>query len=740
VNVEPPPLVSHKRPNTVNAVRTTLKAGENLLVTFTTLTEGSELFTAAVGVAVAKLKEMTALRELSTIPVDKLTETTQLKLRLTALKNAGVVTVGDVLGTKRMDLLAIPGVGGQTVDAVKETAAALYEETLKCCFVKFTLDCDDDVNVNALTAVYKYRIWYQHETLLNAMSGEKERLPSLLELSTVAGTRIRWRFIGEQRKTIAVAGVRKLTTVVDSYTTGEFGEPVRDLQKTYGALREPIPFSVVVQDYERNSVEYHTLLEQWLPGNVTGGVHARGAAGLVDLVNAFQLKSSGLKVPLRKYQTFGAKFCLTQKRVLLGDEMGLGKTVQALTVLTHLNTVTPAGLKLIVCPASVMTNWAREIETKTILKPVMLHGENKNVLYRQWVLSETLNIVGVVTFDGVKTLPGLPKDVIFDGVVVDEAHYVKNPEAGRTKAIAGLLKKTEHVMFMSGTPLENDLEEFLRLLKMVNPGAVTDDDGLLVAGSSSFREKVSDVYLRRNVNDVLHEMPPLTIIPEWENFTQDDQKLYEDAVVDGNFMLMRRVGYLAAGSAKLERLTELCVEAVNNNRKVVVFSFFRDVLKVVEERLQTENLPLFGVLSGDMPPVGRQKTIDGLTAHQGGAVLCSQITAGGVGLNIQTAEVVILCEPQLKPSTETQAIARAYRLGQTKPVTVYKMLTPDSVDDQIVEMLKSKTLLFDEYARESDTADQAAAADIKVTAAAVLAAERARLRIPPAPAVSERDT
>src|SRR5262249_44425091 len=155
---------------------------------------------------------------------------------------------------------------------------------------------------------------------------------------------------------------------------------------------------------------------------------------------------------------------------------------------------------------------------------------------------------------------------------------------------------------------------------------------------------------------------------EWVDLEGDDLDAYRDAVAEGNFMAMRRAAYAPGtitGSAKLARLVEIVEEAGANDRKVVVFSFFKDVLAAVRYVLGER---VIGTISGSVAPVERQQIVDQFSESLEPVVLVSQIQAGGVGLNIQAASVVILTEPQWKPTVEEQAIARSHRLGQIRPV------------------------------------------------------------------------
>lgn len=254
----------------------------------------------------------------------------------------------------------------------------------------------------------------------------------------------------------------------------------------------------------------------------------------------------------------------------------------------------------------------------------------------------------------------------------------------------------------------------------------------MIVSPTAFRKAVAPVYLRRNQEDVLTELPELVQVDEWETFGASELDAYRSAVRDGNFMAMRRAAFSGGDpsrSPKLKRLLEIVDEASENGHKIIVFSFFRDVLATVHRALGAR---AYGPLTGDVPAAKRQTLVDEFTGAAGAAVLVSQIQAGGVGLNMQAGSVVILCEPQVKPTMEAQAIARAHRMGQLQTVQVYRLLTQDSVDQRMLEILQSKQRLFDEYARKSDVAALSPEAiDISEATLAreVVAAEQERLAL-----------
>src|SRR5699024_9828182 len=180
---------------------------------------------------------------------------------------------------------------------------------------------------------------------------------------------------------------------------------------------------------------------------------------IVEEVNNYSLDTTDLKVDLRKYQAFGAKYGLHFKRTLLGDEMGLGKTIQALAMINHLfqNNQRYA---IVVCPLSILANWKREVEQHSALKTFIFHGNNRDNEFVKWqkekgILLTTYEHTLRMDFDELLQL---------DILIVDEAHFVKNPDAKRSKSVYKLANVSDYVLFMSGTPIENRLEEMKQLI------------------------------------------------------------------------------------------------------------------------------------------------------------------------------------------------------------------------------------------------------------------------------------
>ncbi len=211
-----------------------------------------------------------------------------------------------------------------------------------------------------------------------------------------------------------------------------------------------------------------------------------------------------------------------------------------------------------------------------------------------------------------------------------------------------------------------------------------------------------------------------------------DPDFYRAMVERGNFMGMRRAAFQALPgqrTSKMERLLELVDDATVNGQKVIVFSFFTSVIWQIAKELGDRALE---PITGGVTPKRRQEIVDQYTNSVEPKVLIGQVQAAGTGLNIQSASVVILCEPQIKPTLETQAIARAHRMGQVRAVQVHRLVIPNSVDAQMMNMLYRKTLEFDAYARDSHLANVAGdwnEEPEKNIASAIILSERTRLAL-----------
>lgn len=451
----------------------------------------------------------------------------------------------------------------------------------------------------------------------------------------------------------------------------------------------------LINHFEDNVAEYYSTIENVSKMNVD--IYSAMKRDLIDKINKFHLDTVNLNVNLRPYQEFGSKFSLSEKRIIIGDEMGLGKTIQAIALIAHLKSQ-HNNFFLVVCPASVMINWYHEIKRHSNLSPTILHGVNYNKNYHVWKKNGG---VAITTFQTLVLSTDLQLEKV-NALIIDEAHYVKNPKAKRTMTVKNIINNSEYVLMLSGTPLENKLTEFTGLIEMLNPAIsrlLRNNKSLEIP--AKFRETVAPIYLRRKRNDVLNELPEIIEVEQWVEQNNLQKEHYIEALKSENFMMLRRSSWITSGSSvspKMERLEEIQEEARENDRKIIVFSFFRDVINLIYDNFKSVALE---PITGDVASQRRHDIIEDFKKASAGSMIVSQIEAGGVGLNIQAASVVVICEPQLKPSTEVQAIGRSYRMGQNKDVIVYRLLTKDSIDEYLYERLYHKQQLFDAFADDS---------------------------------------
>ncbi|MEV4900128.1 DEAD/DEAH box helicase [Citricoccus sp. NPDC055426] len=678
------------------------------------------------------IRETEARALLDTMDVERLKDVTAERLTTGPLVDAGITTVLQVWD-RGTELEALPGVGRTTATRLRGAARTLWDLTVDATPLRFDPADPTGRTQQATELLRRTRAWERLLPLRRATAGlamAETLAPLARAMDAAHPVLLAGREQTAAQFTEAVAAAVQLAGKV----------PREEAEETGGADEAD-----AWEDFLARPADYYALFAELGfttedPEKTQGDLPAE----IVEAVRAYRLDTSALTASLRGYQSFGAKFALVQGKVVIGDEMGLGKTVEALAVLTHLAaTGGPENQHfLVVCPAAVVANWIREIEKMTTLTAHRLHGPEREAAATAW---RRTGGVAVTTFATLRSAAGEadpghdagpagsagPSGPSGNGrvplacVVVDEAQYIKNPQALRSQAVAEVVACTERAVLLTGTPLMNRLEEFRVLVGYLQPDLVVDSHTLAPA---RFRQQVAPAYLRRNQEDVLTELPELVEVEELLPMSAADARAYREAVAEGNFMAMRTAAFAAgAASEKLQRLVEIVAEAEENGRRVIVFSFFRDVLDAVAGALEG---PVFGPLTGSVPAAKRQVMVDEFSAAPGGAALVAQVTAGGVGLNIQAASVVVLCEPQLNPALEWQAIARARRMGQLETVQVHRLLTEEGVDQRLTEMLAVKAELFEQFAAESEMAEAAPeAVDVSEAELAreVIAAERERL-------------
>lgn len=452
---------------------------------------------------------------------------------------------------------------------------------------------------------------------------------------------------------------------------------------------DPIPFFNLIESVCPDALGDDDNLRLGLPEN------------LAKEIDETLFSLDGLRCELRRYQEIGLKYILHQKKTLLGDEMGLGKTIQAIAAMVALRNAGGSHF-LVVCPAAVITNWCRETSNHSDLAVVKVHGQDKRWRLADWAKG------GGVAITNYESLNAVLKNEVprIDLLVVDEAHYVKNPDSLRSKNVTKLSSYAPRLLFMTGTALENRVDEMIELINYLRPDIANEIKAYATChNSDAFVKAVAPVYYRRKREDVLSELPELIESNTWCELESEEEEFYEDCVLRRDITGIRRVSWNAPNpkrSSKLNMLKEIIREAEEDGRKVIAFSFYLDTLKTIHEEFGRK---AFAPITGSVAPKQRQETIDAFSKAPAGSVLPAQIIAGGTGLNIQTASIVVICEPQYKPSTESQAISRAYRMGQARNVLAYKLLSVGTLDEKIVRILDHKREVFDEFADESEAAE-----------------------------------
>ena len=630
--------------------------------------------------------------EIRQIPITDLAKSFN-RLPLQALYANHITTMYDLLKYNHRQLEELDGIGEETADklmlALHRSTAAIKSQ------IHYRIDLErlSDRDRIIMQEIYFYRYTKDNFSKLNTIYQETEHgIQEAYDNRGLIQNFIGWIFSGRKKKQKFLKAVED----VKYFNQSSYAETIKQFYDNCSALKE-VNFETILQDYKENAIQYYTVIEKLADIEIKDDVDEDIDVSLLKQIQAIPLFLESFHTELRHYQEFGAKYILHQKRVLLGDEMGLGKTIQAIATMHHLH---HEGHRyfLVICPASVLLNWKREVNKLTDMQAYILHGESFGD-YENW---KSDGGIAIINYEGLDKII-FDKDFPLDMVVVDEAHFVKNKDAQRTRHTIRIIEQAEYALYMTGTAIENNVDEMCYLIECLNPSVANEIKGMkYLAKADLFRKKIAPVYLRRKRADVLMELPELTIHDEWCMMNDEEINSYRKAVESGNFMAMRRVSWNSLNSTKAERMVELCLQALSEGRKVVIFSYFLDTLSFVSDLLLGKALP---VISGKLSLEKRQDILCQFEEPIA-SVLPIQIHAGGIGLNIQTAEIVILCEPQLKPSDEMQAISRIYRMGQVHHVFVYRLLSADTIDETLVKRLHDKQNIFDQFADESEISEQ----------------------------------
>lgn len=652
------------------------------------------------------------------VPVDELTK--QKKgLKIKPLLDHGYRTVADIYSSTPYRLASIRGISQDAAYTIIRIAKDFANKTFKEIHIKLSTDNKTKQATELVKNIYAYNLARPLVSSCNRYINEyEEQIDDLCNLVKPGKNALRWLFTSKATKERANFAYQKLTKLWQ----GEYGSQTKPLINDLKNIGNASA-SEAWTDFAARSPAYFSVLEDVNPGLLGTSDAVYGLPEeLAQKIQDQCFFPDGLLCTLRRYQEWGVKYILHQERVLLGDEMGLGKTVQAIAAMVSLKN-TGATHFVVVCPASVLTNWCREIVKHSKLSVIKVHGSLRLAAIKDWIKHGG---VAVTTYETTKYFK-LEENFHHTLTVVDEAHYIKNPEAQRTINTLVVCSHSTRLLFMTGTALENNVDEMIMLIRYLQPRIASSVSRIAFMSSApQFREKVAPVYYRRKRDDVLTELPELIESKEWCALSKEEEIAYEDSLMTGHYMQARRVSWNVEDlhhSSKANRLLEIIEEAESEGRKVLVFSYFLDTIRKIYDFLGDRCL---NPINGSVTPQRRQEIIDEFNEAPAGTVLVSQIQSGGTGLNIQAASVVVICEPQLKPSIENQAISRAYRMGQVRNVLVYRLLCPETIDEKITAILEEKQAIFDAFADKSVAAKESLELD-KTTFGELIKAEIDRI-------------
>jgi superfamily II DNA or RNA helicase len=689
-------------------------------------------------IARAKRRESSKTSRLAELPIQDLARRGS-NIRVQPVLDQGIRTALDITGLDVDRLKQIPGIGdgsaSQLADLARDAGRVQTEDLRPAADPSTWSSTDFDV-VNALelwswlaallgasdvTALLKLirslRYLKRWTSWLGWLLSPPARRQSIRSRYATA-----WRSAGSPQTAATIEHLRNAFAQAEQF--GESGMPKAEVIKTWRTSSASLIAQLEEFVAEQGTAEERDVLRHGL------GLD-KLTPDLVRLIESQHLDQQLLTKTLRVYQIFGAKFALAVGRALLGDDVGLGKTIEAIAAIAHAISSEHQYHHIVICPAQLIDNWLRELqETLPTIPGEAFREPGRDDVFRRW---RTQGGVLVVSYRQANLLAQMDLPEL-GFVVADEAHYVKNPDAQRTKATAQLASHGRRALLMGATLLENKAEELISLSELVHPQQGIrlrqqfGDGSTAHLQPDAFRQALGGFYLRRNQAEVLDELPEIVWTDEPITVGRPEAQASRVAISEGNLMKARRTLTVGGGirSAKIERLSEIVDECRAEDRKLLIFSYFREVLTLAMQVVGEDGAEIHG----DIPQGSRERLMTSFANAPGFAALILQIMVGGEGLNLQSASVVVLMEPQYKPSTETQAVGRAHRMGQISRVVVHRLVGEDTIDARIVERTGFKAELFNQLAGHSALADAAAAAS-EANPADLLHEEQDRLNLPP---------
>ncbi len=495
-------------------------------------------------------------------------------------------------------------------------------------------------------------------------------------------------------------------------------------------LRQRLDDLAGLGDVHKDKVRFHPLAAQALDEITTGMSITASKPWQDQLVRLNEMGDlnpqppSTLQGDLRDYQREGFQWMMRLAHwgagACLADDMGLGKTVQALALILSR---APQGPSLILAPTSVCINWLEECQrfAPTLNAYQFGLGDRQEMLDNAGPFDLIVCSYGLLQTEGERLA-----EKTWHTLVADEAQAIKNGLTKRSKAAMAL--QADFKLITTGTPIENHLGELWNLFNFINPGLL----GSLQKFNQRYAQAIENqkdqevqhrlrkllrpFILRRLKNDVLTELPSRTEVTLHIELSPEERTLYEalrrnamqtmlsnteqpghkQLKVLAEIMKLRRacchprlvMEESTLSSSKLLAFEELVDELLDNRHKALVFSQFVGHLTLIRQLLDKKGIP-YHYLDGSTSIPNRKKAVNLFQAGEGDLFLIS-LKAGGTGLNLTAADYVIHMDPWWNPAVEDQASDRAHRMGQKRPVTIYRLVAKDTIEDKIVELHKHK--------------------------------------------------
>ena len=463
-----------------------------------------------------------------------------------------------------------------------------------------------------------------------------------------------------------------------------------------------------------------------------------------------------LQAELRDYQITGFRWLMQMAHwgagACLADDMGLGKTIQTLALLLAR---APGGAAIVMAPTSVIGNWQREAARFAPTLNVLRFDELDRTNPAEQATRQRVELPNMGAFDLLLVSYGLlttHSEILskqhFHSIVLDEAQAIKNAATQRAQAACAL--QGDFRVATTGTPLENHLGELWSLMRFLNPGLLGSQEkfqrrfsGPIERDPSNsakavLRQLIAPFLLRRTKAQVLSELPPkteitLTIVPSAEEAqlvaglraaALEKLNNMNNVTAEKRFHILAEITRLRRaachpdlvapelkiGSAKLAQLLELVAELKENRHRALIFSQFVDYLSIVRKAFEDAGFS-YQYLDGSTATKAREAAVSAFQAGVGDVFLLS-LKAGGVGLNLTAADYVIHLDPWWNPAVEQQASDRAHRIGQTRPVTIYRLVLQGSIEEQILSLHGQKRELIDSMLSDRETAKPVSADEL----------------------------